>query len=443
MTPHRFLRRCEQLDTVTRRGQVQRVLPTSIEANGPNVSIGALCHVEARVAEDATAVKQFMAEVVRIDRDHIILVPMETGHVTFSGASVIASGNSGAVPVGEAYIGQAIDALGQPLDSGVTISADAMRPLLAPGIAPLSRSSVALLMPTGLRVIDGLLPLGIGQRVGIFAASGVGKTSLITQMANQVEADIVVLCVVGERGREAENLWSSLLHPDVRARTTLIVATSDESAAMRVRAANVAMAHAEYHRDQGRHVLFILDSMTRLAMALREMGLAAGEPPTVRAYTPGVFAALPRFVERCGALKSSGAITGLLTILCETDDTEDPIAELLKSLLDGHIILTRTLAEQGHYPAIDVPRSISRFAPSLMDKKQTALAQRAIAQLSIYEASKTLVEAGLYVAGSNDMLDQALQTRPRLLEFLKQSADQPVTLAACLNALQASVGAAS
>jgi flagellum-specific ATP synthase len=314
---------------------------------------------------------------------------------------------------------------------------------LAPGIAPLSRSSVALLMPTGLRVIDGLLPLGIGQRVGIFAASGVGKTSLITQMANQVEADIVVLCVVGERGREAENLWSSLLHPDVRARTTLIVATSDESAAMRVRAANVAMAHAEYHRDQGRHVLFILDSMTRLAMALREMGLAAGEPPTVRAYTPGVFAALPRFVERCGALKSSGAITGLLTILCETDDTEDPIAELLKSLLDGHIILTRTLAEQGHYPAIDVPRSISRFAPSLMDKKQTALAQRAIAQLSIYEASKTLVEAGLYVAGSNDMLDQALQTRPRLLEFLKQSADQPVTLAACLNALQASVGAAS
>ncbi len=426
MKPHRFVEHMQQVDPVARRGQVQRVLPTSIEASGPNLPIGALCYVEAHCGSHMQQRRPMMAEVVKVDRTHITLVPLDSGLSTFSGARVEALEASAAVHVDDGYLGRAIDALGRPMDGLASIRATAQRPLQPASVAPLSRTSQTSRLPTGIRAIDTLLTLGVGQRIGIFAASGVGKTSLITQLANQMAADCVVVCLVGERGREAEALWSQQLGPDVRARTTLITATSDDAAAMRVRSAYAAMAHAEYHRDQGRHVLFILDSVSRLAMALRELGLAAGEPPTVRAYTPSVFAALPRFIERCGALKSGGAITGVMTILCETDDIEDPIAEILKSLLDGHIILARTLAEQGHYPAIDVPRSISRQAQQYMDDTHKKLAQRAIAQLARYEESKTLIQAGLYVGGSDTALDEALEKRANLLDFLKQAANRSV-----------------
>jgi flagellum-specific ATP synthase len=247
-----------------------------------------------------------------------------------------------------------------------------------------------------------------------------------------------VICLVGERGREVEGLWSGL-SPVVRARTALVAATSDETAAMRAQAVEQAMAIAGRWRAEGHHVLLLLDSATRYAMALREIGLAAGEPPTVRAYTPGVFAALPRLVERCGAIRNGGAITAVMTVLSETDDIDDPITEVMKSLLDGHIILSRRIAEQGRYPAIDVPRSISRLAGKVVTGEHRALTTKALASLSAYDAARTLIEAGVYVAGTNDETDAAVRCRPALEAFMAQAdgaSDFAATLAGLARAVE-------
>jgi flagellum-specific ATP synthase len=291
---------------------------------------------------------------------------------------------------------------------------------------PLDRRDPSQVLATGIRAIDGLLTLGIGQRIGVFAASGVGKTSLVEQLAEQISADRTVICLVGERGREVESIWRRLSRRADSDRFTVVAATSDESAALRGRAASYALCLAEYWRDRGEHVLLMVDSVTRLAMALREIGLAAGAPPTVRAYTPNVFAALPRLVERCGATAGSGAITAIMTVLSETDDVDDPIVELMKSLLDGHIILSRTLAEQGHFPAIDVLRSVSRGAHRLV-KPEQAEAMRAVSALvATYDESRVMIESGVYRPGSNDAVDQAVAARPRIDAFLKQGTSDNV-----------------
>ena len=348
------------------------------------------------------------------------LAPFEDKPATFPGARVTASRDAATAPVGDAFLGRAINALGWAIDGGDLIRTDKRRPLGGGSISPLDRTTPNVVFETGVRAIDGLLTLGQGQRVGVFAASGVGKTSLLAQLIRQVDADRCVICLVGERGREVEALWNRELSAKARARTTLVAATSDQSAAMRVRAGEQALALAEQWRAEGRQVLLLLDSVTRLAMAMREIGLAAGEPPTVRAYTPGVFAAIPKIVERCGALKSGGSITAIMTVLSETDEMDDPISEMMKSLLDGHILLSRSLAEQGHYPAIDVSRSISRLASGLMSPDHRKAAAETASLLGTYEASRTLVEAGVYSAGANPVLDRALAQRPGILAFLKQ-----------------------
>jgi len=293
---------------------------------------------------------------------------------------------------------------------------------------------------TGIRAIDGLLPLARGQRIGIFAAPGVGKTTLLGQLAAQVIADRCVICLVGERGREVESLWSSGLTADARSRTALVASTSDETAAMRVQAVEQGLEIAADWRAHGHHVLLLLDSATRYAMALREIGLAAGEPPTIRAYTPGVFAALPRLVERCGAIRDGGAITAVMTVLSETDDVDDPITEVMKSLLDGHIILSRRIAEQGRYPAVDLPRSVSRLAEKVMTVEHRDLARQAMASIGNYESARTLIDAGVYATGSNMETDAAIRQRPALEAFLDQADGRPehpdATLAALRDALR-------
>jgi flagellum-specific ATP synthase len=285
------------------------------------------------------------------------------------------------------------------------------------------------------------LTLGEGQRVGIFAASGVGKTNLISQIARQATADVTVIALIGERGREVDALWHDGLSAEARARTSLIAATSDQPAALRARAAFQALAIADYWRAQGKHVLFLLDSATRLAMALREIGLAAGEPPTVRAYTPNVFATIPKLVERSGALRSGGAITAIMTVLSETDTGDDPISEMMKSLLDGHIMLSRTLAEQGVFPAIDICRSVSRQADGLVTPEASARARRVVEWLSQYESSRTLRESGLYSAGSDPGIDGAIERNPSIIGFLKQDRRERVPLAGTQSRLAELVGA--
>ena len=422
MNAQALQQRLRAADPVLRTGRVRRIMPTYIEADGPNVALGALCTVEARSPDGLC---EFRAEVVRVNQDNVVLSPFEHGAPTFSGALVTACRETNnAVPVGDAFLGRVVDPLGRAIDGAGPIRADTFEPFANANVAPLDRTSPADMLETGIRAIDGLLTLGIGQRIGIFAASGVGKTSLMGQLARQVEADVAILCLVGERGREVEAIWTQGLDDEARARTTLVAATSDQPAAMRVRAGHYALALANHWRARGKHVLLLLDSVTRLAMAMREIGLAAGEPPTVRAYTPSVFAEIPKMVERCGALKMGGAITAIVTVLSETDDIDDPICELMKSLLDGHIILSRTLAEQGHFPAIDVLRSVSRQAEGVVDNTQRRNAVQILEWLSLHENSRTLIDTGLYVKGSNAAIDRAIERHPEIQRFLKQDRDE-------------------
>ncbi len=423
---HDFLDAVDALALPGPAGAVLAVGGGRLLASGPALPLGALCAVG-----EGDACR--LAEVVAIARDGVTLVPLEAGAVAI-GAPVRPSAAGGGLGVGDRFAGRAVDPLGRPIDG---LGAIAPGPMVAPGgrVPPmLDRLEPSAFLPTGIRAIDTLLPLARGQRIGIFAASGVGKTSLIEQLAAQIDADRIILCLVGERGREVEAIWRGLQERGDADRFALVAATADLSAPLRARATEQALALAEQWRGEGEHVLLIIDSVTRLAMALREMGLAAGEPPTLRAYTPNVFAALPRLVERCGATRS-GAITAIMTVLSETDDVDDPIVEVMKSLLDGHIILSRVLADRGHFPAIDVNRSISRLAAKVMDREHATLAARARALASSYDQSRLLIESGMYQAGGNAELDRAIAVREPLDAFLQQRRDEAVPLAEALRGL--------
>jgi flagellum-specific ATP synthase len=440
LADHAFVQRLRSADLIRRSGRVTRILPTAIEADGPSAPLGAICSIETRTNETGPReTGSILAQVVGVDRGAVTLAPFEAAVSTFPGAEVVSLAGLSDAPVGDSFLGRVVDAFGRPLDGGGPILAEFHDPLGGSPTSPLERTTPATVLETGLRAIDGLLTLGQGQRVGVFAASGVGKTTLMGQLARGVQADRLVICLVGERGREVEALWADGLSPAAKARATLVAATADQSAAMRVRAAHYALALAAHWRARGQHVLLLLDSVTRLAMALREIGLAAGEPPTVRAYPPSVFSVLPYMVERCGALRSGGAITAILTVLAETDDVDDPITELMKSLLDGHIVLSRVLAEQGQFPAIDAPRSVSRLADAITPAGERALAREALTLLSTYETSRTLIETGVYTPGANADIDRALDRRDGLRRFLCQSPREQVSLADCRVALAAAL----
>ncbi|WHU05001.1 FliI/YscN family ATPase [Sphingomonas sp. NIBR02145] len=435
MTVHPFLQRLRDVELVRPVGFVRKVAHGHLESTGPACTLGDLCEVTG----EGGAV---LAEVAGVDDGGLILVPLEHNGQIRPGARVQALPSGGAAGVGQGFAGRAIDALGRPFDGMGPIAADAHVSLAGSVLRPLDRGATGRKVATGLRAIDGLLTLAEGQRVGIFAAAGVGKTSLLEQLAGQIECDRCVLCLVGERGREVEGIWRTLSRREDAGRFTLVAATSDETAALRARAVSQALCLAEFWRDQGQHVLLVIDSVTRLAMALREIGLAAGEPPTVRAYTPNVFSALPRLVERCGASTSGGAITAIMTVLSETDDVDDPIVEVMKSLLDGHIVLSRTLAERGHFPAIDISRSISRQAARLMDAAHAGVARTAVSQLGIYDEARVMIESGVYKTGANADIDQAIATRSRLMAFLRQGQDDKVAFADTLSGLRGAVGSA-
>lgn len=374
MKPHSMLVRLDAIDCAPAYGRVDALASGRVHATGPATALGALCDV---VAQDG---RRIAAEVVSVREDGITLVPLEADVELRLGARVVATTRGTKAPAGDAFAGRAVDALGRPIDGRGAIAAaeepDAGLP------SALDRVNPVEVLVTGVRALDGLLTLGRGQRVGVFAASGVGKTSLMEQLAKQIDCDRCVMCLVGERGREVSGLWEMAGRTGRPSRFTLVAATSDESPVMRVRAVEQALALAEHWRSRGEHVLLLIDSITRLAMALREVGLAAGAPPTVRAYTPNVFAALPRVVERCGAIRGGGAITAVMTVLAETDDVDDPIVETMKALLDGHVVLSRGLADQGHFPAIDVVRSVSRQASRLVSPEQAAAARRVVGLLA-------------------------------------------------------------
>lgn len=416
-------------------GAVTRVSAGAVMADGPAACVGDLCRIAASAAAGGGP-EAILAEVVAVDRETITLMPLERGAPVQPGARVVLDRSNLSAPVGDSFAGRAIDALGRPLDGAEPVVASRHASLAGRVLAPLERAEPGPVAPSGLACVDVLAPLSRGQRIGVFAAAGVGKTTLVRQLAVQVACDRVVLCLVGERGKEVEQAWREVSGRADRSRFTIVAATSDQSASKRVRAVWQALCLAEHWRDQGDHVLLVVDSVTRMALALREIGLGAGEPPTARAFTPNVFAALPLLVERCGAARAGGAITGVMSVLCESDDVDDPIAETMKSLLDGHIVLSRRLAAQGQWPAFDPLRSISRQARDLQEPDVARKAQRLVSLLARHDEAQVMVESGVYRPGSDPLLDAAIQARPAILAFLARGADGPLPPAAILEALR-------
>lgn len=403
-----------------RDGSVRQVAGLVVTCSGPDASLGELCRITPQ-----SGGQDILAEVVGVKPDGVVLMPYGRLDGVSTGCRVTAAGSLTGVPVGPDLLGRVVNAFCEPLDEGAPIVAIANAPLKAAPINPLHRKPIDAPLETGVRVIDAMLPLGQGQRIGIFAGSGVGKSTLLGMLARSVKADINVIALIGERGREVRDFIERQLGADTLARSVVVVATSDEPALMRARATYAALAIAEYFRDQGKSVFLTMDSVTRYAMARREIGLAAGEPPTARGYTPSVFSDIPELCERCGRLDGGGSISAIFTVLVEGDDFNEPIADSLRATLDGHIVLSRDLAHRGHYPAIDMLRSASRLVSELTSKDERALMVQASACLALLDRNRQMVDIGAYQAGSNPVLDAALAVAPELDAWLRQDTDAP------------------
>lgn len=425
-----------QTELTRRTGTVRRLSGLAIVAQGPSVRVGVLC----AILPGRAGAGRVLAEAVGIGGDEVILMPFGNVQGLAAGNEVIALGRRTDFGVGDALLGRVIDAFGQPLDGLAAPVLTESRALKASPLNPMQRPRIHEVLETGVRSIDALLTLGRGQRIGIFAGSGVGKSTLLGMIARHVEADVNVIALIGERGREVREFLDKQLGPEGLKRSVVVVATADQPALARVRAVHAALAVAEHFRDRGSQVVLTMDSITRFAMARREIGLAAGEPPTARGYTPSVFAELPELCERCGTAPSGGSITALLTVLVEGDDMNEPISDALRAILDGHFVLSRQIAHQGQYPAIDVLKSASRLLPDLSTHQERELATRAIQLLAMLERNRQMVELGAYEHGTNPELDQALACAPDLRAWLTQ-AEGGVSRAEALRRLAAAVPA--
>lgn len=407
-----------------------------LESRGPGSSLGERCSVEV-AGRDALD-----AQVIGFRDDRVLLMPFGDAQGVAVGSRVRAVGGRRDVPVGRAMLGRVVDALGRPIDGQGPVAYAAQVPLHSAPIPPLERAEVDEVLETGVRSIDTLLALGRGQRVGIFAGSGVGKSTLLGMLTRQAKADVIVVAMVGERGREVGDFIAESLGEEGLSRAVVMAATADQPPLLRIHAVHAAHATAEYFRDQGLDVLLVVDSMTRFAMAQREIGIAAGEPPASRGYPPSVFTWLPRVLERCGRLRSGGSITAVYTVLVEGDDMNEPIADHMRAILDGHIVLSRELADRGQLPAVDVLRSVSRLMGRLATPEERNLATRTRALLAAHERSRDLIGMGAYQRGHDPLLDDAVRVLPELERLLCQSPGDRGSREQALAALAAVVGAA-
>ena len=419
-----YLNAVNSTEFVRRIGTVTQFFGLIVEANGPDAFLGECCEIFNKAGTVPVR-----AEVVGIKDAKVLLMPYGELRGIRNGSEVVATGSPVKIPVGDALLGRVVDAFGQPLDSGSLGVIENEYPIYAAPLNPLDRPPIKEVLETGVRAIDTLLTIGRGQRMGIFAGSGVGKSTLLGMIARHMNADVNVIALIGERGREVRDFLDNVLGKDGLARSVVVVATSDQPALVRSHAALAATAIAEYFRDQGKDVVLTMDSVTRFAMAQREIGLAIGEPPTSRGYTPSVFAMLPRLLERGGTSANGGCITALYTVLVEGDDFNDPISDSIRAILDGHIVLTRELANHGHYPSIDVLQSNSRLMKDLLAKRDLEFSRKAVQVLSTHEKYKDMIEIGAYKNGSNPALDKAIRLVPHINEFLCQDFDQRVVRA--------------
>ena len=410
-------------------GQVTEMVGLLIASRGPVVSVGDFC--EARTANG----RKIRSQVIGFRNEQVLSLPLEEIDGMQLGDRVIARKDDAMLHVGPGLLGRVLDGFGRPIDDGPPIEAAAAYPLYTPASCPLEREHIVEPLITGVRAIDGMLPCGKGQRIGIFGGSGVGKSTLLGAMSRHNDADVSVIALVGERNREVRAFLENELGPEGRRRSVVVVATSDRPAPLRIRACHVALAVAEYFRDQGKNVLLVVDSVTRLAMAQREIGLAAGEPPSQKGYTPSVFALLPKIFERSGHFKK-GSITAFFTVLVEGDDFNEPICDAVRGILDGHLILSRELGAAGHYPAIDIRHSISRLTPKIASAAQVAQIQKLREALSLFHDSQDLIQLGAYAAGSNPKLDASIRCRGEIMNFLRQDSRDFCSLPETLERLE-------
>ncbi len=418
-----YRQKLKTIDPLRSVGRVTRAVGLIVESNGPAVSVGDLCYLPSE-----NNGRETMLEVVGFRDHNVLLMPLGQMPPVRVGASVIAAGVKSEIAVGETLLGRTIDALGRPLDGFGAIKCDEFYPLNRTATNPMTRENIDESLETGVRVIDGMLTIGAGQRIGIFGGSGVGKSTLLGMMAKRSAADINVIALIGERGREVREFIENELGEEGMARSVVVVSTSDDTALVRIRAALAATAIAEYFKDQGANVLLIMDSVTRFCMAQREIGLAAGEPPSSKGYTPSVFALLPKLLERAGRFQNGGSITGFYTVLVEGDDMNEPIADAVRSILDGHIVLSRQLAARNHYPCIDVLNSASRLFSTVAGKEHRAQAGAVRELLAAYEKAEDLINIGAYQTGSNRVIDLAIARHDEITGFLKQAQDETATL---------------
>jgi flagellum-specific ATP synthase len=409
---------------------VRELVGLLVVSQGPAAAVGDFCEIRT------AAGRRVRSQVVGFREGRVLLMPLEETGGLQAGDPVVARPEAAKVDVGPELLGRVLDGFGQPMDGKPPITSAASYDLYATPPGPLERKHIVEPLVTGVRAIDSLLPMGKGQRVGIFGGSGVGKSTLLGAMALHNSADVSVIALIGERNREVREFLEKELTPEGLARSVVVVATSDMPAPLRIRAGFVALAVAEYFRDQGKSVLLVLDSVTRLAMAQREIGLAAGEPPSQKGYTPSVFQLLPKMFERAGAFES-GSITGFFTVLVEGDDFNEPICDAARAILDGHIVLSRELGSMGHYPAIDILNSVSRLAGRIAVPEQREAARKLRDALAAYQQSEDLINLGAYASGSNARIDTAIRLRPELLNFLRQEPEQSEPLPSTLRQLYA------
>ncbi len=416
-----YVTEVEGIETVSRTGKIDQFIGMIAESKGPQVFLGEKCLVKHGMSSKVEA------EVVGIKNGKVMLMPFGDLRGVRLGSEVVGTGKSISIPVGEELKGRVINAFAEPIDNAGPIELTGFYDIYKEPKNPLDNPKIDTILETGVRAIDSLLTVGCGQRMGIFAGSGVGKSSLLTMINRNVKSDINVVALIGERGREAKEFVCSVSDDNgLQDNTIVIVATSDQPALVRTHAAWVATAIAEYFCDMGHRVVLTLDSITRFAMAQREIGLAVGEPPTARGYTPSVFALLPRLLERCGTSASGGSITAFYTVLVEGDDMNDPLADSIRAILDGGIVLDRDLANRRHYPAIDVLQSNSRLFAQLVPESDKQLATRLYECFSEYDNSKDLITLGAYKPGSNKLLDESITLYPKIIDWLKQDIDLKV-----------------
>jgi flagellum-specific ATP synthase len=434
MIPHpttldRYIKIVDTVNSIRLHGKVTQVVGLVIEGYCPDTSVGAICEVRPK---DGIPIP---AEVVGFRDNKVLLMPLGELRGVGLDSLITVRRDKASLKVGPGLLGRVIDGLGNPIDDKGPLNLDIEYPIYAAPVNPMKRPPIRRPLDLGIRSINGLLTCGQGQRVGIMAGSGVGKSTLLGMIARYTEADVNVIALIGERGRELREFVEKDLQEQGLRKSVVVVATSDQPPLVRMRGAYLATTIAEYFKDQGKKVLLMMDSATRFAMAMREVGLAIGEPPTTKGYTPSVFAALPKLLERTGNFLE-GSITGLYTVLVEGDDFNEPISDAMRSILDGHIVLSRDLAARNIYPPIDVMASASRVMGDVTDERHRKLAGQFKETLAIYRQSEDLINIGAYKSGSNPGIDQAIRKIDAMISYQKQAVADPVTLAASIDGLQ-------